>query len=75
MKLMTAASSWILIATCLLGTLAGCGGHQQAAVAGGPDASTPGWTGRTVVVGSSSTVGGAAAATEMQQKWQLGPSR
>jgi hypothetical protein len=72
---MTAVSRLILRAAFLLGTLAGCAGTQTTAGAGVPDASTPGWTGRTVVVGSNSTVGGVAAATEMQQKWQLGPSR
>jgi hypothetical protein len=34
--------------------------------------STPGWTGRTVVPGNTSTVAGNAAATELQQKWPTG---
>jgi hypothetical protein len=41
--------------------------------AGGPG--TPGWTGRTVVVGNNSTIAGDATATENQQKWPLGRSR
>lgn len=32
---------------------------------------TPGWTGRTLVIGTSSTIAGAAAATYNEQKWQL----
>ena len=42
-------------------------------VAAGP--STPGWTGRTVVLGNNSTIVGNAAATELQQKWPLGRGR
>jgi len=34
-----------------------------------PDINTPGWTGRTLVPGSGSTIAGNAAATELQQKW------
>jgi hypothetical protein len=33
------------------------------------DANTPGFTGRTVVPGNSSTIGGNAEATYLQQKW------
>ncbi len=55
--------------------LAGCGSARINTGGPAPDASTPGWTGRTVVTGSSSTIAGNAAATEQQQKWQLGPSR
>jgi hypothetical protein len=36
---------------------------------------TPGWTGRTVVIGSTSTIAGNALATYDQQKWQLGRDR
>ncbi|WP_428492551.1 hypothetical protein [Rhodopila sp.] len=39
------------------------------------NANTPGWTGRTFVVGSSSTVGGNAEATYIQQKWGVGRQR
>jgi hypothetical protein len=39
------------------------------------NASTPGWTGRTFVVGSSSTVAGDADATFLQQKWGIGRDR
>jgi hypothetical protein len=30
---------------------------------------TPGWTGRTLIPGNTSTVAGDAAATNSQQKW------
>ena len=36
------------------------------------NANTPGWTGRTFVTGSSSTVAGNADATYLQQKWGVG---
>ncbi len=39
------------------------------------NAKTPGWTGRTFVIGSNSTIVGDAVATEMQQKWQLDRGR
>ncbi len=35
----------------------------------------PGWTGRTFVLGSSSTVAGNAEATYEQQKWGVGRQR
>lgn len=35
----------------------------------------PGWTGRTFVPGSHSTIGGDAVATRRQQTGQYGPSR
>jgi hypothetical protein len=72
---MPAISRLFLLAAVLLGIPAGCGVVQTGAGGSGSTTATPGWTGRTVVVGSNSTVGGDAAATEMQQKWQLGPSR
>jgi hypothetical protein len=34
---------------------------------------TPGYTGRTVVIGNNSTVAGNAEATYLQQKWGYGP--
>jgi hypothetical protein len=39
------------------------------------NANTPGWTGRTFVIGSTSTLAGNATATYDQQKWQLGRGR
>ena len=38
----------------------------------GSNTNTAGWTGRTIVVGSHSTVAGDAAATELQQRWGRG---
>jgi len=60
----------------LAGVLAvpvGCSTVGSTQAANGPN--TPGWTGRTTVVGSHSTVAGNAEATEQQQKWPLMPTR
>ena len=64
---------WVVMAA-LLGLQVGCGvaGTDSRSAA---DASTPGWTGRTVVVGSTSTVAGDAQATYLQQKWGSGRER
>jgi hypothetical protein len=35
----------------------------------GANASTPGWTGSTIVLGNNSTIEGDAQATYLQQKW------
>jgi|tagenome__1003787_1003787.scaffolds.fasta_scaffold18629107_1 hypothetical protein len=67
--------SFLLIGS-LLALLVGCGvggNGSGSQIAHGPD--TLGWTGRTVVVGSHSTIAGNAVATEQQQKWQLNPNR
>lgn len=53
----------------LLAVLGGCAATQTAS---GPDA--PGYTGRTNVIGSTSTIAGDADATYLQQKWGA-PSR
>jgi hypothetical protein len=64
-------SSFVAIPLLAASLSAGCaqrlGGDASAA---GP--TTPGWTGRTVVVGNTSTIAGDAAATELQQKWPTG---
>jgi hypothetical protein len=65
----------ILLAGLLLGVSAGCSVPQTGIAGADGNASTPGWTGSTVVIGSNSSVAGDAAATYQQQKWQLGPSR
>lgn len=38
------------------------------------NANTPGWTGTTVVKGSTSTLAGNAAATYYMQKWPIEPT-
>jgi hypothetical protein len=59
-------------AALLLGLLvSGC--VQATGQTAGPG--TPGWTGRSVIVGNKSTITGDAAATENQQKWPLGRGR
>jgi hypothetical protein len=35
------------------------------------DANTPGFTGRTIIPGNSSTIGGDAEETYLQQKWGM----
>jgi hypothetical protein len=61
----------IVRAAVVLAALGGC----SALPTGTPDANTPGWTGRTIVPGCSSTLSGDAAATEDQQKWPFVPER
>ena len=56
----------------LVALLTGCV-QPATTVAAGPN--TPGWTGRTIVPGSSSTVAGNAQATDIQQKWGVGRQR
>ena len=64
----TMRPSFLLILALL--SLADCAATQPAGQQA--DAKTPGWTGRTVVIGSNSTVAGDAAATYDQQKWPRG---
>jgi hypothetical protein len=51
--------------------LSGC----SAPPVGDAGPNTPGWTGRSVVLGSTSTIAGDAQATYDQQKWQMGRQR
>ena len=73
---MTKMTRSIVAAAALLAALGGCsvppGGDASQATA---NANTPGWTGRTFVIGSSSTVAGNAQATYEQQKWGVGRQR
>ena len=73
---MTTMTRSIVSTAALLATLGACSAPptvdpSQAA----QNANTPGWTGRTFVVGSSSTVAGNAQATYEQQKWGVGRQR
>ena len=74
---MTTVTRSILLVASLLAMPVGCGVTQTSTSGGeaAPTSATPGWTGRTVVVGSNSTIAGNAVATYQQQKWQLGPTR
>jgi hypothetical protein len=73
---MTNMTRSIVSAAALLVALGGCtvppnvDANQAAA-----NANTPGWTGRTFVIGSNSTVAGNADATYLQQKWGVGRAR
>ncbi|HEX2941747.1 MAG TPA: hypothetical protein VHO91_11925 [Rhodopila sp.] len=49
-------------------TLTGCAQSQTMATAT-PGPNTPGWTGRTIVPGSSSSLAKDSEATYYQQKW------
>ena len=66
--LLSGASLMLVLGAC--STPASVNGTQAA-----QNANTPGWTGRSVVIGSSSTVGGNAEATYEQQKWGIGRER
>jgi hypothetical protein len=72
---MTKITRAVLSATSLIIALGGCsvtrinGGTDQ----GAQDTNAPGWTGRTLVVGSHSTVADDAQATYLQQKWGVSP--
>jgi hypothetical protein len=72
---MTKIMCAILSACSLLVALGGCNvihadaGANRTAV----DFNTPGWTGRTLIGGSRSTVAGDAQATYLQQKWGASP--
>ena len=54
-------------------TLAGCTPPPPRTAT--PNFDTPGWTGRSYVVGSQNTVNGSAAGTYYLQKWGVAPGR
>ena len=72
---MTKMMRSILPAWLLVFALGGCGVPNIDANQAEQNAKLPGWTGRTFVVGSSSTIAGDADATYQQQKWQYGRGR
>jgi hypothetical protein len=73
---MTMMTRSIAQAAALLAVLGGCSAPANIdAAQAAKDANTPGWTGRTFVVGSTSTVAGNAEATYLQQKWGVGRER
>jgi hypothetical protein len=73
---MTKTMCSILSAASLLVTLGACAAPLDvSAEQAAQNAKIPGWTGRTFVVGSNSTIAGDAVATYDQQKWQLGRGR
>ena len=61
-----------MIVVSSVGVLAGCAAPPDAANAG---PHSPGWTGRTVVVGNNSTVADNKDATYWTQVWPIGPRR
>ncbi len=62
--------TWSIIVVPAVALLAGCAPAAPDTAGIGPN--TPGWTGRTVVVGSNSTINGNLQATEWAQKWGIG---
>lgn len=64
-----------MFSTAALLALGACTAPGQTGDRQALNGNTPGWTGRTFVVGSNSTVAGDAAATELQQKWGIGRER
>jgi hypothetical protein len=73
---MTKLTCSILSVASLLIVLAACSvPPAPTAAQAAANAKTPGWTGTTFVVGSTSTVEGDADATYLQQKWGVGRQR
>jgi hypothetical protein len=62
--------AWSIIVVSAVALLAGCAQVSSGTANAGPN--TPGWTGRTVVVGSNSTINDDLQATEWAQKWGIG---
>ena len=65
--------AWSFVLASMIACLGGCAQNPIDSASAGPN--TPGWTGRTVVVGSRSTIAGAAEATDWSQKWGIGRMR
>jgi hypothetical protein len=61
---------WSIFVVPAVALLAGCAQTQPDTANAGPN--TPGWTGRTVVVGSNSTINDDLQATYWSQKWGIG---
>lgn len=62
--------TWPIIVVPAFALLAGCVPTPTDTAGAGPN--TPGWTGRTVVVGSNSSINDDLQATEWAQKWGIG---
>ena len=65
--------TWSIVVVSAVALLAGCAPAPADTANAGPN--TPGWTGRTVVVGSNSTINGDQQATYWAQKWGIGRQR
>ena len=64
------ASGWLIVLFCAACSQSGSTTSAEALAAQNPN--VPGATGRTIVRGSHSTIGGDADATYIQQKWPYG---
>jgi hypothetical protein len=64
---------WSMFAISAVGLLAACAQTTPDLAKAGPD--TPGWTGRTIVVGSNSSINDDLQATYWAQKWGIGQRR
>ncbi len=65
--------TWSIIVVAAVALLAGC--TQTSPDTANAGAHTPGWTGRTVVVGTNSTINDDLQATYWAQKWGIGRQR
>jgi hypothetical protein len=65
--------TWSIALVSAAVALAGCAQTPPDQASAGPH--TPGWTGRTVVVGSNSSINDDLQATYWSQKWGVGQRR
>jgi type IV pilus biogenesis protein CpaD/CtpE len=65
--------TWSIVVVFAAALPAGCAQTPPDAASAGPN--TPGWTGRTVVVGSNSSINDDLQATYWSQKWGIGRQR
>ena len=65
--------TWSIVVVSAAALLAGCAQTPVDTASVGPH--TPGWTGRTFVVGSNSSVNDDLVATYWSQKWGIGRQR
>jgi ABC-type phosphate transport system substrate-binding protein len=72
---MTKMMRSVVLTAVMLVALGACSAPPVSPDRAALNANTPGWTGSTFVVGSTSTVAGDAQATYLQQKWGVGRAR
>jgi hypothetical protein len=65
--------TWSIAFVPAVALLAGCGPTPPDPATAGPN--TPGWTGRTAVIGTNSTINDDLQATYWAQKWGIGRDR
>jgi hypothetical protein len=65
--------TWSIVVVSAVGLLVGCAQTPPDMAKVGPD--TPGWTGRTMIVGSNSSINDDLQTTYWAQKWGIGRDR